>query len=373
MTERLTTLLHAEADHLQVPAPPTHDVLTQGRGLRRRHRIGTGVAAVAAVAVVAAGTGFAAGLLDDEQRAVEPVPTGPSTGHGAVFTLGTTVYWDGGTQSAKIDDKAIKSTFYTSVGLLVRHGNNNNSDGGGPQRFSLVNENGTVTPVSVVTEEVVPGVDPTQPYLAYAVVTDGVVEVVMHDVSTDEEVARVPVPDAKTWGGWSAPPVSLSGDTVYVGTDDVMRTVDWRTGEVGTTDTVQPGFSDVSGGRAVGYSEDELTVVDVESGDVLLSVTRNNFGWLQLSPDGRFATVDTDSGNATDVYDIDAGTKVTIEGRSFDYGWSPDGDLFKVAKRHVVTCDSGTGECTTGDLTIPQEGGGVAPEDLRYGNQTYES
>lgn len=372
MTERLATLLRAEADLVPVPSPPTHDVLARGRGLRRRRRLATTAAVVAAVTVVTVGTGYVvSGLGDDGRRAVQPA--GPSTGHGAVFTLGTTVFWDGGTKHAQIDDKAIKSTYYTSAGLLVRHGDNNYSDGGGPQRFSVVTEDGVVTPVSVVTEEVVPGVDPTQPYLAYAVVTDGTVEVVVHDISTDEEVARVPVPDAKKWGGWSAPPVSLSGDIVYVGTDDVMRTVDWRTGEVGTTDAVQPGFSDVAGGRAVGYTEDELTVVDVESGEVLLTVPRTEFGWLGLSPDGRYATVETDGGRATDVYDIDAGTKVTVDGQSYDYGWSPDGDLFKVVKRHVVTCDTATGECTTGDLTIPREGGGMAPDDLRYGNQTYES
>jgi len=309
--------------------------------------------------------------LDDQPRAVEPA--GPSTGHGAVFTLGTTVYWDGGTKHAQIDDKAIKSTYYTSAGLLVRHGDNHASDGGGPQRFSLVTEDGTVKPVSVVTDEVVPGIDPAQPYLAYAQVVGGVVEVVVHDVSTDQEVARVPVPDAKKWGGWSAPPVALSGDIVYVGTDDVMRTVDWRTGEVGTTDALGPGYPDVSGGRAVRVDVETMSVVEVTTGDELLSVPNDGMSYLQLSPDGRFAVLDTGDGKSVDVYDVDAGTKVTIEGHAFDYGWSPDGDLFKVAHRHVITCDTATGACTTEDATIPAAGGGVAPEDLRYGNQTFES
>ena len=64
--------------------------------------------------------------------------------HGATFTVGVTAYLDGGAVTATIDDKAVKSSYYTSVGLLVRHGNNNYSDGGGPQRFSLVTPNGTV-------------------------------------------------------------------------------------------------------------------------------------------------------------------------------------------------------------------------------------
>jgi hypothetical protein len=371
MTERLSSLLHAEADQLVVPAPPTDRVVAGGRGLRRRRRVVTGVAVVAVVTAVTLGAGYGVSQLGGEIKAVEPA--GPSTGHGAVFTLGTTVFWDGGTESAQIDDKAIKSTYYTSAGLLVRHGENNWSDGGGPQRFSLVTEDGTVHAISVVTEETVPGIDPAQPYLAYAVVTDGTVEVVVHDLTTDEEVARVPVPDAKKWGGWTAPPVALSGDLVYVGTEDVVRTVDWRTGEVGTTDALQPGYPDVSGGRAVERDGDQMTVVDVVTGEVLLSVPGGELGYLQLSPDGQYAAMDADSGETVDVYDVDAGTVVTLDGQSWDYGWSPDGDLFKVKDHQVMTCSTETGECAVGDVTVPQEGGGVEPRDLRYGNVTYES
>ena len=54
-----------------------------------------------------------------------------------------------------------------------------------------------------------PSTDPDQPYLAYAEEVDGVVQVVVLDVRDESEVARVPVPDAKKWGGWVAPPVAL--------------------------------------------------------------------------------------------------------------------------------------------------------------------
>ena len=43
---------------------------------------------------------------------------------GPVFAVGTTVYLDGGKTKATVDDKAIKSLYYTSAGVLVRHGNN---------------------------------------------------------------------------------------------------------------------------------------------------------------------------------------------------------------------------------------------------------
>jgi hypothetical protein len=96
-------------------------------------------------------------------------------------------------------------------------------------------------------------------------------------------------------------------------------------------------------------------------------------GYLVLSPDGRFAALDGPNGKTVDVYDIDAGTHVTLDGQSWDYGWSPDGDLFRVKGHRVITCSTSTGECETGSTVIPDEGGGVAPDDLRYGNQTYES
>ena len=45
MTERLSTLLHDQASVVDVPTAPTADILTRGRGIRRRRR------ATAAVAV----------------------------------------------------------------------------------------------------------------------------------------------------------------------------------------------------------------------------------------------------------------------------------------------------------------------------------
>ena len=372
MTDRLSVLLREEAAAIDVPPVPA-DLLAAGHRELRHRRTRTMLTTTLVVLLVTVGVAASVSrwLGDDATRGV--APAGPSTGHGAVFTLGTTVFWDGGTRHVSIDDKAIKSTYYTSAGLLVRHGNNNYSDGGGPQRFSLVTPDGTVQPVSVVTEEVVPGVDPTQPYLAYAEVVDGQVEVVLHDVATDEEVARVPVPAAKKWGGWTAPPVALSGDHVYVGTDDVMRVVDWRTGDVVTTDTLPPGYPDVKGGRAVTREGGRATIVDAASGEALLSVDAGQFGYFSLSPDGRFASMDSEDGKTVDVYDVDTQRKVTLDGQSYDYGWSPDGDLFRVKGDHVITCSTTTGECATETVALPAEGGGVAPKDLRYGNQTFES
>lgn len=352
MTERLSALLHDEAESLDVPHPAAHDVLTRGRGLRRRRHLVVVGAAVAVLAVIA-GSALAAQMGDD--RAEDSGFAGADA-DGAVFSIGSTVYLDGGATKATIDDTSIKSLHYTSAGLLVRHGDNPYSDGGGPQRFSLVRPDGSVLPIDVTLEETVHSTEPSQPYLAYAEVTDGTVEVVVRDLSDDTEVARVPVPGDFPWGGWAAPPVALSGDRVFVGSDDVARVVDWRTGEVSETDAIAPGYPEVFGGRASDSSRREASVVDVTTGETLLSVPVEDYGSLELSPDGRFAKLDTErSGKGFDVYDVAKGEHVSIDGGAFDYGWSADGDLFRLDGSALTVCAAGNGECTTADVDLDKE------------------
>src|SRR4051794_10139432 len=184
------------ADGLVVPAAPSAEVLRHARAVRRR-RHATTAAGVAAVVVLAGGGGLVArgdGPPGERRAADDPVPAAPGP-EGAVFSIGTTVYLDGGARTATIADHAIKSMYYTSAGVVVRHGNNDWSDGGGPMRFSLVAPDGSVHPLDVTFEETVPSTDPTQPYLAYAQRAAGVVQVVVLDVRDGSEVARVPVPD----------------------------------------------------------------------------------------------------------------------------------------------------------------------------------
>lgn len=378
MTERLSTLLHDEATALDVPPPTTTEILARGRGLQRRRRATYGAAGLALAAVVAAGIVLGTGGDDGPTGAIDPAgpPSTPATG--AVFSVGNTVYLDDGATTATIDDTSVKSLYYTSVGVLVRHGNNPYSDGGGPQRFSLVTPDGTVTPISVVTEETVHSTDPTQPYLAYAETKGVTTDVVVHDLRDDSEAARIALPSGLTWGGWPAPPVALSGDIVYVGTEDTMRAVNWRTGEITEVDTVAPGYPDIHGGRAVGNDEKDVTVVDVASGETLLTVPLDGFGFANLSPDGRFAKVESgmDPGAGVDVYDVESGAKVRVKGEGF--GWTPDDRLFSLRNGKLSTCSPTTGECSTQpvDLAV-QPDGSNDPEDfsddLKLGGMTYES
>jgi hypothetical protein len=375
MTERLSSLLHDEADTVDIPAPRAAEVLVRGHRIRRRQRLTTGAAVIAVLGVVVGGVAAVQSMRGD----------GPDTGHdvtstndlaqGPVFADGTTVYLDGGNTKANVDDKAIKSLYYTSAGVLVRHGNNPYSDGGGPMRFSLVRDDGSVQPLDVTFEEVVPSTDPTQPYLAYAQVTDGTVEVVVLDVTSDTEVARVPVPGNLSWGGWRAPPVALEGDHVYVGADDVMRVVDWRTGQVEETTTIPAGYPDIQAGRSVQSAGSELTVVDVATGDVLLTLpaAAETFPTLQLSPDGRYAALSAMNALGgpdvpLEVYDVDTGSHVSLDG-AFSYsGWSPSDQLFVVEGKKLTTCEPDTGECTDSQLTFD-----VNPNDVKLGGRTYES
>lgn len=364
MTERLSALMQLEADRLDVPPPPAGQVLAQGRALRRRRRLSVVGAAASALIVVGGGAVILGG--DDPSRPTPSTGVDAAADPGVTFALGSTVYFDDATQQAVIDDKAVKSLYYTSVGVLVRHGNNSFSDGGGPQRFSLIRPDGTVSPVSVETEETVHATDPEQPYVAYAQDTGGTVEVVVHDVDTDTEVARVPVPGASA----SFLPVAISGDKVYLGAEGDDFVIDWRTGEISQPGIVK-GYPEVAGGRVSNSDEGSATVVDAETGEELLSVSFEGYAYLSLSPDGRYATLEKDSmsgGGGVDVYDVDTGAHVQLPGSLFTYGWTVDGDLFRLTQDGINSCEAATGDCSATELDLPGD-----PAEAKLGGRTYES
>ena len=73
---------------------------------------------------------------------------------------------------------------------------------------------------------------------------------------------------------------------MYVGTDDIARVVNWRTGEITETDAIAPGYPEVFGGRA----ESDGRIVDATTGKTLLEVDADD-SYVSLSPDGRYASV----------------------------------------------------------------------------------
>lgn len=371
MTERLMTLLHREADLLDVPPPPTTEILGAGRTLRRR-RTRAVWAATAAVALVVAGGAAAVRLDGRHERAATPAaptPSGPFA-----WAVDDTVYVGGDARAVQMPEVA-QTLYYTSAGILVRTNKDGSSDGGAPFHFELVADDGTATRLGVTLGEVVPGTDPTEPYLAWATRTDGGIQVVVHDVTTDRDVATVDVPGTATGIGWAAPPVALSGDLVYVGTDDRATVVNWRTGETSTTSAVPArGVPEVAGGRTVtsrdqGGDHPTAAVVDVSSGRDVLDIPIGRYDQVTLSPDGRFAMVSSDAQRASvEVYDVDAGTRVSVAASPYDVGWTPQDDLFQVHGDRLEVCSAATGDCRT--TTVSQAAGHGL---VRYTGRVYES
>lgn len=368
MTERLRQLLGDEAGGLDVPPPATNEVIRQGRGMRRRNRMTVAVGAAAAAVVVG---GSVVALAGGDGEGTAPDPASPPVDANPVFAYGTHVFYDGPGHQAEIQDKAIKSLYYTSAGVLVRHGNNSYSDGGGPQRFSLVTPDGDVRPLGLVTEETVHASDTDQPYVVYGEAVDGELQVVVYDVVTDTEAARVTVgPTGDSWF-----PIAIDGDTVYVqnGYDNGVSAVDWNASTA--TESSVDSVWDVAGGRYATSVDSQAAIVDAKSGEVVLTA---DGGYFDLSPDGRYAELVNEEEESMpgsevelEVYDVATGSSVTIAGPAYDWGWTADGDLFRAGKDRIWTCDSATGECKVELFEMPADVG--RQPELRLGGQVYES
>lgn len=381
MTERLSTLLHEEAALLEIPAPPSDAVLQQGRGLRRRRRALRGAAAFVAVAVVGTGSLLA---LDREGGSTDAA--GADRLSPGAFAVGRTVHLGGADAPTATLDEDVHSLHYTSAGVLVRTNLDGGvSDGSGPEHFTLVRADGTTRTVDLTLEDVVPGTDPDQPYLAWAEPRDGGFRVVVLDVTSDEPVAEIDLPATVEKLGWSAPPVALDGDTVYVGALDGMLAVDWRTGEIRPERDIGGGIPTVAGGHVATTVEQRPVVMDLASGEVRVAADPAGYGWFQLSPDGRFALLFLEEGPDpekpwelppyVEVWEVATGSTARVDIPAGQAGWGPDGQLFQLDGDRLVTCDPRSGACEAeasgvgpGELT-----GGEGAAEVRLGGLAYES
>ncbi len=374
MTERLSQLLHDEVAELHpVPADAAR-VLAEGRRLRRRRRLSTGLAAAAAVAVVGAAGGYA---LTQGNASAGPDPTTADGDAPVVFGVGSTVYLDDAV--ATVPD-TIHSIHYTSEGVLVRSNPNGGaSDGSGPESLTLVRHDGTTVDRGTVPEGVGPATDPTASGYVLAEARGESFVAVVRDVETGEAVDEVPLPDLRP-SYWEVPPLSLDGDTLYVGYRSTTEAVDLATGEHHPVEGVGGGLPIVAGERLGTTNRDgDFFVVDTTTGDqvLLLDGPDGDYAWGTLSPDGRFLKMNAselamEQGRESEtfaVYDVDTGGKVEIEGDGYGWGWTADGTLFRVAGGTVTTCDAGTGECT--ESPAPTKVGKNA--HLRLAGLTYES
>ncbi|MEJ7794700.1 MAG: hypothetical protein WKF50_04050 [Nocardioides sp.] len=374
MTERLRQLMHDEAGSLTPPTPDAATVLAEGRRLRHRSRITTGVAAVAVAAVVVTTAGFVA-LNTGDSGAKDPGPAGsaavdaapPAYGVGSDIHLGDVV--------AQVPD-SVHSLHYTSLGVLVRSNpNDGNSDGSGPESLTLVRWDGTTADLGTIPEGVGPATDPERDvYVLAEAVGDGFVAAV-RDAATGNKVEEVPLPDLpKSY--WDVPPLSLDGDTLYVGYRDETVTVDLTTGEQTPAAGLNGGLPEVHGGRTVFHSieAEVVSVLDARNGEELFSV--DVLGSGSLSPDGEYLQLLTPGtsmfGRDTspfEVFDVDSGSSVTIQEPADGWGWTADGGLFKVEGDTLTTCDAATGECEESPLSQ------ALPKNAfpRLGGRLYES
>jgi len=357
MTEHLTTLLAREAETLDVPPPPSGDILGAGRRLRRRRTGSIWGGAALAVAVVAGGSVLIG--TGGDGRDIAPAASPPVQ---VAWAVDDTVYVGTDGRPVQMPEVA-QSLYYTSAGIVVRTNKDGSSDGGAPFHFQLVRTDGVASPLDLTLGDVIPSTDPSQPYLAWATMSGGRIQVVVHDVNTDQDVAKVDVPGRFTWGGWEAPPVSLSGDQVYVATDDTAQVVDWRTGASHLSDVV-PGSTSltVSGGHVLIWGRDSVQVLDAGSGKVLFHLD-GRVNDASLSPDGRFAVVS--QAGQDRVHDLESGATYQISLSSWAWTYD-DRAVFGVQGSTLRTCVLSTGRCQ--DVSVPRKAGSV-----RYPGVSYES
>jgi hypothetical protein len=381
MTERLTALMHDETDTLTIPPAPAGEILTRGHRLVRRRRYGMAagsVGLVAAAALVAATLLPGSGGGGRTERVVDPA-TAAYLARGA-WAEGSTIHVGDATTTI---DGTVKSLYYTSAGVVVRSGKVSWTDDSGPSAYGVIEPDGHVRSLDLDLGDRVPGTDATEPYLAYADGSGSSWHVHVVDVRTGQEVGDAVVSGAFTWGGWEAPPVGLSGDTVYVGLDDATPAVNWRTGEVTpTSNLLRSRMPEIAGGRTVAgdlqWGKDNtitgsINVTDVATGAVHLERKMSVWGYYLLSPDGRYAMLaleEDPSGNPLpsgfDVYDVDTGRSTHFDGHTWDYGWTPDGNLLRFGKSTLSVCDASTGACQ--DSPIARGDG-----PLRIAGNSYES
>ncbi len=321
MTDDLKTLLRREADHLHIPGAPVFELVSSGRSVRRRRRWSRALAASTAVAVIAVGVGVV--RHREPSSTFDPVsPSGRLAPSAGAISLEKTIYLDNGRVHADLPTKSA-GVFYTSAGVLVRTSVTGHTDNGDPYHFVLVGPRGRTQQLGLEIGR--DGLDavPDQPYLVRTEVHDGTVDVVVDDVSTDREVARVALPGHPTWRRYStAPPVSLDGDTAYVATAGTAYAVQWRTGKVTPNHVIGTEYGPVRGGRVV----DGGRVLDVTTGKTLLHFSAAN-GRGVLSWDGRYLLDTHGPEFGAYVYAVATGHRVELRKVSADT-WTPDGHVF---------------------------------------------
>lgn len=349
MTERLNQLLHDEADRLDIPTVAVGEVLGRGRVLRRRRRAGSLVLAAALVVLVGAG-----GVVAYDQLRNDSSPQLTNAAayeqHGAWMADGALHV---GNHSVEFDEK-INAVYYTGAGVVVRTGPTGDRESPDAGYLSLVRPDGSVSPLTPRFNDVEPGTSPDSPLLAFARPAGSAFEAVVWNVETDTKVAVVPFDGEFTWGGWAAPPVSLSGDHVYASLDAQALAINWRTGATEPLpDSPGSRWEQISADR---WADEETgrVVVRTLSGEPLLTVPfEGDWSESAMSPDGRFVVVireleDPDQEEAPPtLHDVATGESRDLPDDDFPLGWTPDGHILQLSGHKILSCTAIDQDCTT--------------------------
>ena len=324
MTDRLSQLLHDEAAALRPAAPDARSVLSDGRRLRRRQRVVTGLASAAAVAVVAVGvTAVVEGLGDDRRPEPAEIPR-----DAVIYGWRDQVHL--GELAVTVPGR-VNALDLTSHGLLVTSQT--------PDSLTLVHADGTTVDLGPRPG----GPVVTDPDAAVFVHTErgtgsGRV-VVVRDVETGQRVQELPAPEEL---GDARPGLSFDDGTVYLGTEPRgVFALDLASGDTVPLDLSTVGLPLVQAGRAVISDLDSIKVVDLASGETLLDKSADVYA--SLSADGRWfvvagtgagddAVVDEDAPSRVEIYDLDTGgQRVQDEPYAgFAWGWTRLGHFCRV-------------------------------------------
>jgi len=383
MTERLSTLLASEAETIEVPAARPDLIIRRARAFRLRRRAVRGAVGIAAAAMVAAGVGLF-GVGSDSgtppasaQARFENAAAVPAYGTYGAFAAGSTVYI--GNHQVHFKEK-IKSIYYTSEGVLIRMGKRAYLDEPGPSHYTLIHPDGSTRQIDLHMGDRVPATDPESPDIAYLEPTGSRWSFVVVDLRTGREIARKVVDGRFTWGGWEAPPASMSGTRVWGLFDEGWREFDRSTGWTRLIPDTRGAILEAAHGRYVagGDNGPSLTVADFVTGDTVRTTpSKGEETIATLSPDGRFLrisgylTYNEKGGLAvkpapSQFLDLQTGKKITLPGQV--YGWTPDGHTLSVdaKKDRITVCDPRDGGCDRIDLKI---GDGA----VKLGGNSYES
>lgn len=344
MAERLAQMMRESADRLDVPPARATAALTLGRRLRRRRQVVSAVAAVVVVGGLALGGMLALAGHPEGRRGSDPVA--PRVGVPA-FGAGSRIFL--GDVTATVPH-TVHSLHYTSVGVLVRSNRHDGaSEGSGPENLTLVRDDGTTVDLGTIPEGVGPATDPDQPYYVLAEQAGDGFEAVVRDAQTGGTVARVPLPDLPP-SNWDVPPLSLTGDTVYVGYEASTMAVNWHTGKTTRVPGLTGGMPEVYGDRAVVSNDGEPLVIDTTTGETLVNLGEiggEDF-FASLSPDGHYVSIAGDgSSDHLTVISVASGKSVRLEGDAYSWGWTSTGEPFQVTKQKLTECDPDTGSCTS--------------------------